>query len=357
MAKLTVKSFAHPYDIHVGENLRFKIKDYLKKEYSSILIVTDENVAPLYLNDVKQSLSNKHIYEVTIPSGEQSKSFESYIELQTKAIEFRLDRQSLIIALGGGVVGDLAGFVAATYMRGIDYIQVPTTILAHDSSVGGKVAINHELGKNLIGSFYPPKAVIYDVHTLSSLSNREVRSGYAELMKEALIADEDFFKKLLKTNVSTVTNEQLKSDLLLGIRIKAAIVQSDEKESGDRKFLNLGHTLAHAIESELGYGLITHGEAVAIGLLFALHVSEQTFNISLPYRDLFDWLKMNQYPLKMHDLTVPSLINRMKLDKKSVDNHVQMVLLKNNTNPTVVEINDHNLQQFLNTFLRKLVER
>src|SRR5699024_6979298 len=137
------------------------------------------------------------------------------------------------------------GFVAATFMRGIDYIQMPTTILAHDSSVGGKVAINHELGKNLIGSFYPPRAVIYDTATLNSLSDKDIRSGYAELMKEALIADPSFFEELIHTNIYSVTTQQLGDHLLSGITIKAKIVESDETEFGKRKYLNLGHTLGH----------------------------------------------------------------------------------------------------------------
>src|SRR5699024_9349766 len=141
------------------------------------------------------------VFQVIISSGEQSKNIETYYKLQTEAIQNGLDRHSLIIALGGGVVGDLAGFVAATFLRGVDYIQVPTTILAHDSSVGGKVAINHELGKNLIGSFYPPRAVIYDVETLISLSRNEVRSGYAELLKEALISNKGFLNDVLQTEL------------------------------------------------------------------------------------------------------------------------------------------------------------
>ncbi len=170
-----------------------------------------------------------------------------------------MDRQSLIIALGGGVVGDAAGFAAATFMRGVGFIQMPTTILAHDSSVGGKVAINHEQGKNLIGSFYPPDAVIYDIQTLHTLSKQEVRSGYAELVKEALLADANFFQELMSQRLSSLTNRQLAEHLTKGIRIKSTIVEQDERESSVRKFLNLGHTLGHALEAMLGYGKWTHG--------------------------------------------------------------------------------------------------
>src|SRR5699024_1164638 len=194
MNQLQVKTSTNDYPIIIEEGIRFRLFEYLKKEYSSIFIVTDDIVAPLYLEDIVNNikLTQKNVHYHIIPSGEISKGIDMYYTLQTKMLEANLDRHSLIIALGGGVVGDLAGFVAATYMRGIDYVQMPTTILAHDSSVGGKVAINHELGKNMIGSFYPPVAVLYDVETIKTLPEHEVRSGFAELVKEAFIADTDF---------------------------------------------------------------------------------------------------------------------------------------------------------------------
>src|SRR5690625_1827537 len=267
MAQLTVQSSSHEYNIFIGENIRHQLKQYIHKDYSSIMIVTDEHVAKLYLHDIKGNFGSDQVFQVIIPNGEQSKGIDTYYKLQTEAIQNGLDRHSLIIALGGGVVGDLAGFVAATFLRGVDYIQIPTTILAHDSSVGGKVAINHQLGKNLIGSFYPPRAVIYDVETLQSLEIHEVRSGYAELVKEAFISDPKLVKELLETRLTELSNETLATHLQQGIKVKADIVEADERESGVRMYLNLGHTLAHALEAELGYGELTHGEAVAIGML------------------------------------------------------------------------------------------
>src|SRR5690625_2530025 len=224
MSQLTVQSSSHDYNIYIDDHIRYQLKQYLKKDYSSIMIVTDENVAKLYLNDIKKNFTNEQVFQVIIPNGEQSKDIDHYYKLQTEAIQNGLDRHSLIIALGGGVVGDLAGFVAATFLRGVDYIQIPTTILAHDSSVGGKVAINHELGKNLIGCFYPPQAVVYDVETLSSLPTHEVRSGYAELLKEALISNNDFLQKIMNTRVTSVSNDVLQEHLQEGIKVKAAIV-------------------------------------------------------------------------------------------------------------------------------------
>src|SRR5690625_191966 len=270
MKTLTVKSSTNEYNVYIGQQIRHQLTDYLSDHYTAILIITDESVAKLYLDDILNNFSNNHVYQTTIKAGEASKNIHTYHQLQTDALSYGLDRQSLIIALGGGVVGDLAGFVAATFMRGIDYVQIPTTILAHDSSVAGKVAINHDLGKNLIGSFYPPTAVIYDVETLASLPVREIRSGVAEIVKEGLIADPELFEHLIAIDLEHLDMEKLSEYLLKGIHVKANIVERDERESGERKYLNLGHTLAHAIEAEYKYGQITHGEAVAIGLLFAM---------------------------------------------------------------------------------------
>ncbi len=356
MKKLTVQSSTNRYQVVIGQNIRFHLQEFIDKQYSAIMIITDETVEKLYLSDIKENFSNQTIYTAVVPSGEQSKSFDYYYELQTKAIQNGLDRKSLIIALGGGVVGDLAGFVAATFLRGIDYIQVPTTILAHDSSVGGKVAINHELGKNLIGSFYPPQAVIYDVHTLQTLSESEVRSGYAELIKEALIADQHFFQSLINTDLQKITPDQLQEHLYAGIKIKRDIVEADEKEAGERMFLNLGHTLAHALEAELGYGKLTHGEAVAIGLLFAMLVSEQLYKSPLPYDQLLTWLKNNNYPLQLTEISVDKIIQKMKLDKKVVQQTIQMVLLKQIGEPVVTEMSDEALTTYLTRFLRELVK-
>lgn len=355
MKDILVKTSTNSYPIFIGDRLRFQLNHLIEKDYTSILIVSDEKVAELYVTDIVGNFPEEKVYRSIIPAGEQSKSVDFFYQLHTDAIKFGLDRASLIIALGGGVVGDLAGFVAATYMRGIDFIQVPTTILAHDSSVGGKVAINHQLGKNLIGSFYPPAAVIYDTQTLQTLSEEEIRSGYAELVKEALIADEAFFNKLLKTDLRDLSNDQLTEHLTNGIKIKASIVGIDEKEAGIRKNLNLGHTLGHALEAEKGYGAITHGEAVAIGLLFSLHISERLFSRKLPYEPLLHWLKNNQYPLNIGELDEESLVNRMKTDKKALNDTIQMVLLKQTGEVAIQELNDRDIRMYLKSFRRRLV--
>src|SRR5690625_3654940 len=355
MIEMTIQAGRHSYPIYIGEHIRHHLQQFIQKQYSSILVITDDTIAPLYKDYVIAALANEKVYEVVVPSGEKSKSIDTYYSLQTTALENGLDRQSLIIALGGGVVGDLAGFVAATYMRGIDYVQIPTTILAHDSSVGGKVAINHKLGKNMIGNFYPPKAVIYDVNTLTTLPIHEVRSGYAEIMKEALIADENLFKNLLEIEVKNVSSSQLQYHLYEAIKVKAEIVEQDERESSVRKFLNLGHTFAHALEATLGYGKLTHGEAVAIGLLFAIKVSEEQLHVQLPYVPLKHWLRANDYPLTW-DANIQAMIRLMKSDKKSEKSRIQMVLMKSIGELMTKELSDDFLINALMEFKKELGE-
>lgn len=358
MRELSVRHANGAYNILIGEGIRFELQKYLSKSYSRILIITDETIEHLYLDDVKKGLSTYDTYDFSqliIPAGEKSKSIDVYYDAQTKAIEAGLDRSSLIIALGGGVVGDLAGFVAATFMRGIDYIQVPTTILAHDSSVGGKVAINHPLGKNLIGAFYPPVGVYYDTETLTSLSDREKRSGYAELIKEALISSEALFQEMLSASLDALDQERLQTYLMEGIKVKQEIVEADEREQGIRSYLNLGHTLAHALEAELGYGNITHGEAVAVGLLFAIHVSEREYNCNLPFDELKNWLADNNYPLTGFGITVDKLIYHMKLDKKATKQRIKMVLLERPGKLKTEELSDEAIHVHLETFRERLV--
>lgn len=354
MEELIVKASTHEYKIIIGEGIRHTLHQYIDKDYSAILIVTDDKVAELHLESIKQALPTNNVFVSTIPAGEESKNIDTFYQLQTEAINYGLDRKSLVIALGGGVVGDLAGFVAATYMRGIDFIQVPTTILAHDSSVGGKVAINHEHGKNMIGNFYSPVAVVYDVETLHTLSAREVRSGYAELIKEALISDETMFYNMTDTNLNNLTSMELQNYLSFGMKVKTKIVEEDEKESGVRKFLNLGHTLGHAIEAELGYGKLTHGEAVAIGLLFALYVSNEEFSIKLPVDSLKSWLKANEYPTTIN-CDIANLVERMKTDKKATNKKIQMVLLEEVGKPVLRDLNDEVITSYLQAFKEKVI--
>ncbi len=336
MQRVEVSTSSKTYQVLIGEDIRFtigeKIKQLLGNNVSSILIISDSSVAKLYLKDVQEGLTNyKNVHQYIIPSGEQSKSFEQYYDILTYALEKGLDRSSLIIALGGGVVGDLAGFVAASYMRGIRFIQVPTTLLAHDSSVGGKVAINHPLGKNMIGAFHQPEAVFYDINTLQSLPDHEWRSGFAEVIKHGFIWDKQLYDWLQQTitSFSDIVGDTAIELLQRSISVKAFVVKEDEKELGIRAFLNFGHTLAHGIETELGYGKITHGEAVAIGMIFAMKLSEKIYKINLNIPQIEEWFTKFHFPITIpKGLSAAKLLETMKKDKKVQNGTIRMVLLK-----------------------------
>ena len=275
MRELTVDLGERSYPIYIGEGLLADASSFFTKHQiskkSPLLIVTDTNIAPIHLEALQQELEQGGftVYTSVVPSGEGTKSLEMLEKLVGQALEAGLDRKSTIVALGGGVVGDLAGFLAASYMRGIKFIQVPTTILAHDSSVGGKVAVNHPLAKNIIGAFHQPEFVLYDLNTLQTLPKRDVKSGLSEVVKHGLIWDESFVSwfennadKLLALDAEALGNA-----LYIGCSVKAAVVSQDEKENGLRAILNLGHTIGHALEAVAGYNELQHGEAIAIGMI------------------------------------------------------------------------------------------
>ncbi|NUU63280.1 3-dehydroquinate synthase [Paenibacillus agri] len=274
MRSIRVELGERSYPIHIGSGLLAEIGERCAEAgfpvRSPLLIVSDSEVAPRYLPALEAALRD-YGYTVVhhiIAAGEASKSLAVYEEVMTTAIQAGLDRRSAVLALGGGVVGDLAGFVAATYMRGIGFLQIPTTILAHDSSVGGKVAVNHPLAKNMIGAFYQPSMVLYDLDTLASLPARQVSSGLAEVVKHGLILDKDFayWCREHAAELLALQPEALGYALERGCAIKAQVVSTDEREQGLRAILNLGHTIGHAIEAVGGYGVFLHGEAIAIGM-------------------------------------------------------------------------------------------
>lgn len=355
MKTIHVQASSHSYDVTIGENIHRQLGTYVDIDaYSSVFVITDEHVFSHYGESFIASIPHNRITQAVIPSGEQSKSFEQYYALLTKALSKGIDRKGLIIAFGGGVVGDIAGFVASTLLRGVDYIQVPTTILAHDSSVGGKVAINHPLGKNLIGHFYAPKAVVYDVALLESLPANEIRSGYTELIKEALIDNQPLFEQMTAHPLRNRSTKDFIPFIQKGIEIKARIVEADERESGVRAFLNLGHTLGHAIEADAGYGTLTHGEAVAIGLLFSLYVSEKTFSSTMPLQSLYQWFVQNNYPMNVNTQRIPNYIDLMKKDKKVHKNHIHMVLLKKIGEPRTFAFTATQLSSLLNEFIEEM---
>ncbi|MBK5442354.1 MULTISPECIES: 3-dehydroquinate synthase [Peribacillus] len=348
MESMQIKTASKQYPVLIGKQAINELPDFITHELNQlnkILIITDEKVAELHLQTVKKALikTGKPVLHYVVPEGEHAKTFEVFYECQSYCLSQQLNRKSLIIALGGGAVGDLAGFVAATFMRGIPFIQVPTTLLAHDSAVGGKVAINHPLGKNMIGAFHQPEAVIYDLEFLQTLPLQELRSGFAEVIKHSLIADKEFYR-WLKSNIvdlNNITDEQFLTMITKGIGIKASIVEEDEKEMGIRAFLNFGHTLGHAVEGSMGYGNFTHGESILIGMVYALKLSSREQGLDFNLDEFINWVSSLGYqttiPLQLEKET---LLNLMKTDKKSINEGATFVLLKQLGSPLLMDIAD-----------------
>ena len=292
------------------------------------LIVTNETVAPLYLDVMKSNIDDKTIEVITIKDGEHYKTIDTWSKIIDKLTAMRANRDTTIIALGGGVLGDIAGFAAATFMRGLPFIQVPTTLLAQvDSSVGGKTGVNHKDGKNLIGSFYQPRMVISDIDVLSTLPDREYKCGLAEIIKYGAIYDVDFFA-WLESNMSELLNRVPKK-LIYAIsrscQIKANIVGEDEFEIGKRAILNFGHTFGHALENIMGYGELLHGEAVAIGMIIASKLSPIN---SLERNRLISLIKSANLPHKIELNDEKQMLDVMKTDKKVKNKKLRFVLLR-----------------------------
>jgi 3-dehydroquinate synthase len=359
METIHIQTDSKSYEVMIGEGVLSKIKPFLSshfKQLTKIMIITDEVVADLHLPKLLKELNEFHPVIFTAPGGEKAKTFEVFYNALSTALENRLDRKSVIVALGGGAVGDLGGFVAASFMRGIPFIQVPTTILAHDSAVGGKVAINHPLGKNMIGAFYQPEAVFYDINLLSTLPPAELRSGFAEVVKHALIKDPEFYAWLLNNvrDLRSFTNEQLLFILSKGIKVKRDFVSKDEKETGIRAYLNFGHTLGHAIESEMGYGNFTHGEAVMIGMVYALELSRNMQGLTFDLDEFIQWVCGLGYQINLPlQVTQAKLIEKMKQDKKSVGESVQFVLLNQIGEPILHKVDDEKLMESLKDFKQR----
>lgn len=275
MREVTVQLGERSYPIYIGEGLIEEAGVYFTKhgisKKSPLMIVTDENVAKRHLAKLESALAAEgfQVHSAIVPAGEKSKSLAVFEELVTKGLQAGLDRKSAIVALGGGVVGDLAGYVAAAYMRGIKFIQVPTTILAHDSSVGGKVAVNHPLAKNIIGAFHQPELVLYDLNTLQTLPPRDVKAGLSEVIKHGLIWDAEFTTWVDENaeRLLALDADALGYALAVGCGIKAQVVSQDERENSLRMILNLGHTIGHALEAVAGYNELLHGEAISIGMV------------------------------------------------------------------------------------------
>ena len=317
------------YPIVIGSGLvggEFDLNEYIKGD--DCLIVTNETVAPLYLDKLQSNIEGKTIASIELPDGEAYKTTDTLHSVLDKLVEIGANRDTTVVALGGGVVGDIAGFAAASYMRGVGFVQVPTTLLAQvDSSVGGKTGINHAQGKNLIGAFYQPGVVLIDTDTLRTLPDRELKAGLAEVIKYGAIADAEFFA-WLEDNIDKLLHGDavaLAYAIERSCAIKAEVVAEDERESGRRAILNYGHTFGHAIENSLGYGEWLHGEAVAAGMVMAARLSGIA---AADLERLSALIDKAGLPVAPPDIAADVLLQAMSHDKKVQNKTVRFVLLK-----------------------------
>ena len=331
MESLRVALGNRAYPIHIGSRILADAALYAPYLKGSAAIVTNAVVAPLYLEKVRAALSGARVTEIVLPDGEEAKAWEVLNRVFDALLEARCGRDVLIVALGGGVVGDLAGFAAAVYQRGVDFVQVPTTLLAQvDSSVGGKTAINHPRGKNMVGAFHQPRAVIADLDALDTLPDRELRAGVAEVIKHGLALDADLFAWLERNVERLLARERdaLAHAVRRSCELKAAVVAADEHEAGRRALLNLGHTFGHAIEAGTGYGKWLHGEAVAAGMVMAAELSSRMRKLSegdvARIRALIGRAGL---PVKAPALEPGQMLRLMSVDKKAAGGALRFVVL------------------------------
>lgn len=336
MQTVQVNLADRPYPIHIGPALIGNAAALAPLvRGTTVAIVTNETVAPLFLASVRESVHalGKQVIEIVLRDGEAYKTAASLDQIYSAMLSAKCDRKTTIIALGGGVVGDVAGYAAATYQRGIPFVQMPTTLLAQvDSSVGGKTAVNHPLGKNMIGAFYQPQVVLSDTSALKSLPSREYAAGMAEIIKHALIFDVDHLAELERDVALLNTRDDATLARVIGhsCRIKADVVKRDERETlGIRALLNLGHTFGHAIKTEMGYGAWVHGEAVAAGCVLAAQLSHELGHLSAAdvarATRLFSAFDL---PVTPPAVDAAKLVSHMQRDKKNEGGVVTLVLLK-----------------------------
>lgn len=359
MKKLIVQLDDRSYPIYIGSGL-LSCPELLTQHIKSkqVLVVTNETIAPLYLEAILKNLQGYIVETVILPDGEQYKTLDFVAKIFDKLLAGKFSRNATLIALGGGVIGDMGGFAAACYQRGIPFLQIPTTLLAQvDSSVGGKTGVNHALGKNMIGAFYQPQCVIADADVLDTLDNRQLSAGLAEVIKYGLIRDAEFFV-WLENNIDALLARD-KQALAFAIERscinKAEIVAEDETEAGIRATLNLGHTFGHAIETGIGYGQYLHGEAVAIGTCQAADLSRRrgwlTDEDVTRIIALFNKAKLPVNPPE--EIDAQRFLELMAVDKKNVDGQIRLILLKKIGEATLpVDVNQELLEVTLKTYGR-----
>ncbi|MBM3342266.1 MAG: 3-dehydroquinate synthase [Betaproteobacteria bacterium] len=335
MRTLSVNLADRTYPIHIGAGLldegRLIPENLLK---GKVVVITNVTIAPLYLERVQKALAARgaQCIPVVLPDGEAHKSWETLNTIFDELLKNRCERKTPLIALGGGVIGDLTGFAAATYQRGVPFVQVPTTLLAQvDSSVGGKTAINHPLGKNMVGAFYQPQVVIADMDTLRTLPARELAAGLAEVIKYGFIRDAEFLDWLEKNieRLVALEPEALAFAVERSCQNKAEVVAKDERETGDRMLLNFGHTFGHAIEAGMGYGEWLHGEAVGAGMVLAARLSEKLGLLNkADVQRVVDILARAKVPVAAPALGVERYLDLMGHDKKVEGGKIKFILLK-----------------------------
>ncbi|MBN1781294.1 3-dehydroquinate synthase [bacterium] len=337
------------YPILIQPDILWKAAIHLKGHAPAghAVLISDATVSGLYADQLREALiaAELQVDLFTVPDGEDSKSWTVMGELLSRCIEAGLKRDGLIIALGGGVIGDLAGFVAATYLRGVRFVQVPTSLLAQvDSSVGGKVGINHALGKNLIGNFYQPRLVLIDPLTLRTLDKREMWAGMGEVIKYGLIWSSDFFSQIEENLVPLAELDDMEAVaemLAFCCRAKADVVERDEKEGGLRRILNFGHTLGHALEAVTGYHYFKHGEAVVHGMDWAAWVSwQEGFIPEASYRRIQALLNKFPIPGLPDPLSATDLTGKIKIDKKQTGRGLHLVLLEEIGKTRIIQVHD-----------------
>lgn len=333
MQTLKVDLANRSYPIHIGRNLIADanlILPHLKRKH--VAIVTNTTVAPLYLDKLSQTLqvAGVSVIPIILPDGEAYKNTETLNKIYDALLQNRCERSTTLIALGGGVIGDLTGYAAATYLRGVPFIQIPTTLLSQvDSSVGGKTGINHPLGKNMIGAFYQPQVVLADIDTLKTLPVRELSAGMAEVIKYGLIRDAEFFDWLEAHIEQLMALEEtaISEAIYRSCQNKADVVARDEHETGERALLNLGHTFGHAIENAMGYGVWLHGEAVAAGTMMAADLSQRMAWLSAAeVARIHALLTKARLPLDAPKLGADKYLELMQMDKKVADGKIRLVL-------------------------------
>jgi 3-dehydroquinate synthase len=335
MQTLSVNLGERSYPIHVGDGILSAVGDLLQQAGlgGKVAVITNPTVAQLYLDTIHESLSlaGFDVTPVLIPDGEQHKDLNSASAIYDRLIAERFERKSCVLALGGGVVGDLAGFTAATFLRGISYVQLPTTLLAQvDSSIGGKTAVNHQEGKNLIGAFYQPRLVLIDVAVLQSLPRRELIAGLAEVIKYGIIADPALFK-LLEEKIQKLIgldHALLAQVIATSCAIKAKVVETDEREDDYRAVLNFGHTIGHALEAATDYQKYLHGEAIGIGMTQAATISVQEgFCDQRSAERIRKLIKRAGLPLEIpREVSMQNLIQGMEVDKKAAGGKIKFVM-------------------------------